>query len=75
MEILRGRRCWTLLLTGPYVRPFGFLVRHNGSTKRLRQNKYFFTYWHHMPDSGAVRTRKLRKGALVNLARGTGATP
>lgn len=54
VEILRGRRCWTLLLTGPYVRPFGFLVRHNGSTKRLRQNKYFFTYWHHMPDSGAV---------------------
>ena len=67
VEIPSGKKCWTLLVTGPFVRPFGFWVT---PTKRLKANKYFFTHGHHSPDGGQPRrTRKLKEGKSESIVR------
>lgn len=38
--------CWTIIVTGPKVRPWGFWV--NG--KFMKANRYFLTYGHHPCD-------------------------
>ena len=45
---------WTLLLTGPEKRKWGFWV--NGKFKKA--NKYFFEEGHHTKEGGSVRTIK-----------------
>lgn len=40
---VRPKGCWSLLLTGPDWRPWGFWV--NG--KFVKRNKYFFRFGHH----------------------------
>jgi len=37
--------CWTLLITGPQIRKWGFWVR--GGNKFVKSNKYFLEYGHH----------------------------
>jgi hypothetical protein len=39
--------CWTLLLTGPVVRRWGFWVARPRGLKFLKQNKYFWRHGHH----------------------------
>ena len=53
--------CWTLLITGPVARKFGFWL---GRDRFLRANKYFFTYGHHAPRPGEAprRRRKIAEG-------------
>ena len=64
VEIDPGRPCWSLVIAGPRRRMPGFWIRKNGRNKRMRQNKYFFTYGQHHPDPGQPprRTRKFAEG-------------
>lgn len=52
--VLVPKGCWTIMLTGPQVRSWGFYVK--GKFKKA--NKYFFEQGHHQIDQAkpAVRT-------------------
>ena len=59
VRIAPGESCWSLLLTGPHLRPFGFWVR---KYKRLKANKYFMSHGHHARDGSTRMTAKLAEG-------------
>ena len=61
VEIPEGRSNWSLLLTGPVVRKWGFWIKQE---KWLRAMKYFFTYGHHSPYPNGKPRRpvKIREG-------------
>ena len=63
-----GKTCWSLLITGPTLRPFGFWVKKD---KRLKANKYFFTHGHHSPFSKreARKTKKMVQKVFRRLFR------
>ena len=71
--IPKGETCWTILLTGKKFRGFGFWLNE---FKRMKANKYFFTYGHHSPREGELpsRSKKLAedssiRGVLPSSAR------
>lgn len=39
--------CWTLLLTGPPYRKWGFWIKKATKIKWVKANKYFATYGEH----------------------------
>lgn len=43
VKVPKGRDCWTLLLTGPVIRKWGFQV----GDKWRKANKYFFIFGKH----------------------------
>ena len=55
---------WTLIVTGPKVRKFGFWITRD---KWIKANKYFFKYGHHAPrgKDGSRRTEKIAEGLSV----------
>ena len=60
VAIIPGEECWSILLTGPKSRAFGFWV---SMKKRLKANKYFLSFGHHSKDGESPRrTRKVREG-------------
>ena len=65
-----GQTAWTLLVTGPPLREFGFWL---SATKRINSKRYFFRFGHHSPFPGGTprKTVKVREG----LSLGGGKRP
>ena len=56
--------CWSLVVTGPDVRKFGFWIDRY---RWMKANKYFFEYGHHAPRrrNESRKTRKVAEGVSV----------
>lgn len=60
------KRCWTLLITGPEERVWGFWVKG----KFRKRNKYFFEHGHHDPLNPKERwTSGVRRTTAISLKR------
>jgi hypothetical protein len=48
VKLVPGQHCWTIMLTGPVVRKWGFYVRgQSNKVKFKKSNKYFLEHGHH----------------------------
>ena len=56
--IPQGQTNWSLLITGPNIRRFGFWLKE---TKWVKASKYFFTKGHHPPVMGWEPRRTIKK--------------